>query len=68
LSVICESWHRCYVTIHSDSVVTYLRCYTDAVERKLDGKQTNITKNDAQSCGNYCGYLGYRYSTMEYTT
>jgi beta-D-xylosidase 4 len=48
--------------------VSYLGCYTDAVERTLNGKQINIARNDAKSCGNYCGYLGYKYSAMEFTT
>jgi beta-D-xylosidase 4 len=51
-----------------NATVSYLGCYTDAVERTLDGKQTNIARNDAKSCANFCGYLGYKYSAMEYTT
>jgi beta-D-xylosidase 4 len=41
---------------------TYLGCYTDAVERTLDGKQITNAKNDAESCANSCGYLGFKYS------
>lgn len=48
--------------------ITSLGCWTDAVDRSLAGKETSSSLNDPQSCGDYCGNLGYNYSAVEYTT
>lgn len=48
--------------------VTNLGCWTDAPDRTLSGTQVNFATNDVAQCANYCGYNGWTYSGVQYTT
>lgn len=56
------------VTNTYNASVTDLGCWTDAPDRTLGGTQVNFATNDVAECANYCGYNGWNYSAVEYTT
>lgn len=64
-SFVCTGVNEAY---NYNASISYLGCHTDADTRYLDGPQISIPQNDPQVCANKCGYQGYHYSAVEYTT
>ncbi|SMR48369.1 unnamed protein product [Zymoseptoria tritici ST99CH_1A5] len=62
---VCTGVNEAY---NYNASISYLGCHTDADTRYLDGPQISIPQNDPQVCANKCGYQGYKYSAVEYTT
>lgn len=59
-----------YSKLDYDASTSLLGCYSDSTsDRTLSGREFVLTEiNTPQTCSDICGYLGYSYSGVEYST